>query len=96
MKKTIEINITPTYDGVFQEILDEMNNVKGEVSYTVPVENINVNPDTLRDTLVKMSMSVTNMKCPDCGNPLRFDHETECEEILYCIYCDHKIKAKKG
>ena len=79
-----------------QEMLKQLNERAHEVKLEVPVEDINVNPKELLDILVKMGMPVVNQVCPDCGGQLRYDHETECEIILYCIHCDHKIKAKKG
>jgi len=75
-----------------QEMLRQLNEQAGEVKIEVPIENVHVNAETLQ----KLVMPVTNLRCPDCGEQLRYDHETECEIILYCIHCDHKIKAKKG
>lgn len=77
---------------VTMEMLEEINNRKGSVSLDILPENISVTPETIK----KLLMPATKLTCPECGSILFFDHETECEVILYCMHCDKKVKAKKG
>ena len=75
---------------VTMEMLKEIN--MRDRSFTIPVENVTVDSETIR----KLCMPPTKLKCPECEGTLYFDHETETEIILYCIHCDKKVKAKKG
>lgn len=67
----------------------------GHAKITIPIKDAKINPEDFQELMHKMAMPVTNLRCPECGKLLRFNHETECELIFYCIHCDMKVKAKK-
>lgn len=71
------------------EMLKEINLRDEHID--INVEKFRANPKEVR----KLLLPKTKLKCPECGETLYFDHETECEAILYCLHCDRKVKAKK-
>lgn len=50
--------------------------------------------ECLNTLLKNLPSEITNYHCPDCGCNLLFDHIDGDDVVLYCLECDHRVKAK--
>jgi len=41
-------------------------------------------------------MTEKRFKCPECGNELIYNYETENKVIFYCTECEKRVMAFKG